>query len=79
MVCPGQGPLSVLKDKGILFVLHVGLFLLAGLCGRVPGTMCQSSPDIYNVPHFSRSTFSLYHELACQSNDSIIFSPVSIR
>ncbi|XP_049561822.1 LOW QUALITY PROTEIN: alpha-1-antiproteinase-like [Orcinus orca] len=40
----------------------------------------QSSPDIYqyDLPHFSSFAFSLYHELARQSNDKIIFSPVSI-
>ncbi|XP_073655029.1 LOW QUALITY PROTEIN: alpha-1-antitrypsin-like [Tursiops truncatus] len=57
-----------------------GLVLLADLCSQVPGAMRQSSPDIYqyDLPHFSSFAFSLYHELARQSNDKIIFSPVSI-
>ncbi|XP_069396396.1 LOW QUALITY PROTEIN: alpha-1-antitrypsin-like [Delphinus delphis] len=57
-----------------------GLLLLADLCSQVPGAMRQSSPDIYqyDLPHFSSFAFSLYHELARQSNDKIIFSPVSI-
>ncbi|XP_060149479.1 LOW QUALITY PROTEIN: alpha-1-antiproteinase-like [Globicephala melas] len=57
-----------------------GLLLLADLCSQVSGAMRQSSPDIYqyDLPHFSSFAFSLYHELARQSNDKIIFSPVSI-
>uniref|UniRef100_A0A8C0CBU9 Serpin domain-containing protein n=1 Tax=Balaenoptera musculus TaxID=9771 RepID=A0A8C0CBU9_BALMU len=57
-----------------------GLRLLAGLCSEVPGARRQSSPDIYHydLPHFSSFAFSLYRELARQSNNKIIFSPVSI-
>uniref|UniRef100_A0A8C6CC85 Serpin domain-containing protein n=1 Tax=Monodon monoceros TaxID=40151 RepID=A0A8C6CC85_MONMO len=55
-----------------------GLLLLADLCRQVPGAMRH--PDIYqyDLPHFSSFAFSLYHELARQSNNKIIFSPVSI-
>ncbi|XP_020955323.1 alpha-1-antiproteinase-like isoform X1 [Sus scrofa] len=62
-----------------------GFLLLAGLCSQVPGSLHRSKPAIYKPPRFfsiaprlDNFTFKLYHELAYQSKNNIIFSPVSI-